>query len=126
MDEVLAEAVEPVLRDLARAGLAVPRFEDVDWVGDPEYVSSMMWDDSGSGSGVSVRCAAPVEERVAEAADQVQEWAIEGQLWGSAPTNWPPCPHHPDNHPLRARVLRASAVWVCPADESVVAPIGGP
>ena len=125
MEHVLREAVEPVLRDLDRAGLDAPRFEDDDWIGDSDYASSMMWAADGSRSGFAVRRAAPLAERVAQAADQVQEWAIEGQLWGSAPTNWPPCPHHPETHPLAPSAAGSVAVWVCPADQVVVTPIGG-
>ena len=124
MDPVLNESVEPVLRDFGRAGLNAPTFDDHDWVGDDDYVSSMMWSADGSGSGVSIPRAAPLEDRIVQAADQVQEWAIEDQLWGSGRTNWPPCPTHPQNHPLQARVAGAIAMWVCPADHSAVAPIG--
>ena len=124
MDAVLWESVEPVLRDLARAQLNAPTFDDTDWVGDRGYVSCMMWSADGSGSGLSVRRAASLEERIAQAADQVQEWAIEDQLWGTARTNWPPCPSHPARHPLHASVAESNAVWVCSADHSVVAPIG--
>ncbi|MBC2934041.1 hypothetical protein [Nocardioides sp. zg-1228] len=124
MDPVLSESVEPVLRDLARTQVDAPRFDDHDWIGDREYVSCMMWSADGSGSGLSVRRAASREERVAHAADQVQEWAIENRLWTSAPTNWPPCPIHPASHPLRASVAASNAAWVCPIDHSVVALIG--
>jgi len=115
MHPVLSESVAPVLRDLARAHITAPTFDDVDWVGDPDYVSCHMWSADGSGVGLSVRRSSSVEERVAEAADQVQEWAIEHQLWGSAPTNWPSCPRHPANHPLRPMVVASDAVWVCPS-----------
>ena len=125
MDPVLRESVAPVLRDLARAGINAPRFDENDWIGDPEYVSSMMWSADGSGSGLSVRRASPLEDRVVRAADQVQEWAIEDQLWKAARTNWPTCPNHPESHPLLARVAGSHAMWVCPADYSVVAPVGG-
>ena len=124
MDPALWESVEPILRDLARAQVNPPSLDDDDWIGDPEFVSCMMWSSDGSGSGLSVRRAASREERVAQAADQVQEWAIEDQLWASGRTNWPPCPSHPASHPLQASVVESDAVWVCPADQSVVAPIG--
>lgn len=124
MDVVLLEAAEPVLRDLAGAGLQAPRFGD-DWLNDPEYAASMMWRADGSGSGLSVRRSAPLAERIVQAADQVQEWAIEGQLWGSAPTNWPHCPLHPDSHPSQPYVVGDRAVWICPMDRSEVALIGG-
>lgn len=124
MDPVLRESVEPVLSDLARAQIHAPTFDDDDWVGDRDYVSCMMWSADGSGSGLSVQRAASLPERVAQAADQVQEWAIEDQLWGSGRTNWPPCPHHPTTHPLRAVFAGSGAMWVCPAGRSVVAPVG--
>ncbi len=123
---MLTESLDPVLRDLAHAALAAPRFDDDDWVGDRDYVSCMMWSADGSGSGLSVRRAVEPAERVANAADQVQEWVIEDQLWNSGRTNWPPCPNHPDNHPLQATVVESHAMWTCPTDRSVARPIGAP
>lgn len=123
MDEVLRQAMEPVLRDLQGAGIAEVRIQDADWTGDPESPSVMLWSPDGSGTGVYVSKAAPLSDRVAAMADQVQEWAIE-ELWGQAPTNWPPCPQHPSGHPMKATTRDGAAVWVCPADEGVVSKIG--
>jgi hypothetical protein len=123
VDEVLSEAMAPVLRDLRRAGVAAPRIEDRDWAHDSESASAMLWSPDGSGRGVYVLLSVPEFERVATVADQVQEWAIE-ELWGKAPTNWPPCPRHPDNHPMKVSTREAAAVWTCPADETTIAPIG--
>lgn len=125
MDEVLHEALEPILRDLRAAGLDEPRIEERDWAGDPERPSAMLWTRDGSASGVSVLRSATAAERVVAVTDQVQEWAIEGQLWGEGPTNWPRCPHHPGNHPMQAATVNDSAVWVCPATDEVVALVGG-
>lgn len=125
MEPVMAESLAPILQDLARAGIAPPTFDETDWMGEAEHASSMMWRGDGSGTGFSVRRADSLPDRIASAADQVQEWAIEGELWGRGSTNWPPCPQHPDNHPLRPTVVGSDAVWVCPADDSVVATIGG-
>ncbi len=125
MDEVLSEALEPVCRDLERSGLQAPRLEDREWNDFPGYASAVMWAPDGSGRGVSVDRTAPAHERVAAAADQVQEQTIESQLWGVAETNWPRCPEHPHSHPLEATTSGEAAVWVCPASRSVVAPIGG-
>jgi len=124
MDKALREALEPILNDLRRGGLNDPRVEDRDWTGDPERPSAMLFSPDGSGSGVSVARSAASSERIAAAADQVQEWAIEHQLWGHAPTNWPQCPHHPRNHPLLATSLDQVAVWVCPTDRAAISPIG--
>ena len=124
MDDVLREALEPILRDLRAAGLEEPRIEDREWTDDPDRPSAMLWSPDGSGSGVSVLRPAAPSERIAAVADQVQEWAIEGQLWGAGLTNWPRCPRHPDSHPMQATTVNGSAVWVCPASHDVVAPIG--
>jgi len=123
VDELLSEAMAPVLRDLGSAGIAAPRIEDRDWTDSPESVSAMLWSPDGSGTGVYVARSAPEFERVAMIADQVQVWAIE-ELWGQAPTNWPPCPYHPDSHPMKVSTRAAVAVWTCPADETSIAPIG--
>lgn len=125
MDEALREALEPILRDLRRDGLDEPRVEDRDWTGDPEQPSAMMWRPDGSGVGVSVSRSAAASDRIAAVADQVQEWAIEGQLWGTAETNWPRCPRHPRSHPMLATTANEAAVWVCPTSQDVVGPIGG-
>jgi hypothetical protein len=124
VDPVVRESVGPVLRDLAGSGITAPVFDDNDWVGDDAYVSSMMWGSDGSAMGLSVRRADPLVDRVAHAADQVQEWAIEDQLWEAGRTNWPPCPHHPDRHPLQAVITGSDAVWRCPVDDAVMARVG--
>lgn len=77
VNEVLRQALAPILRDLRRAGLDEPRITDSDWTEDADYPSAMMWSLDGSGAGVSVSRSAVVFERIAEVADQVQEWAIE-------------------------------------------------
>jgi hypothetical protein len=123
VDNVLTEAMAPVLRDLESAGIAAPRVEEDDWADDPESVSVMLWSPDGSGTGVYVTRGAPEFERFAMVADQVQDWAIE-ELWGGAPTNWPSCPRHPNNHPMTVSTRGAAAVWMCPADEVVIVPVG--
>lgn len=123
VDEVLRQAMEPVLRDLRGAGVAPARIEDDDWTGDPDSASAMVWSSDGSGTGVYVSRLAPAAERVAALADQVQQWAIE-ELQGGSATNWPPCPPHPDTHPMRAATRAGAALWECPADGTPIAPIG--
>lgn len=122
VNEVLARSLAPILRDIKAAGLPVPRIEDDDWADNPEAASAMLWSPDGSGTGVRVELLAPDAERVAMVADQVHEWVIE-ELWGSAPTNWPLCPTHPNTHPLSVSV-RSIAMWVCPADGTPVASVG--
>lgn len=125
MDQVLRDALEPILRDLRRDGLDEPRIEDRHWTGDGERPSAMLWGADGGGSGVGVLRSATPAERIAEAADQVQEWAIEDQLWGTRATNWPRCPAHPDSHPMVAAAVGDAAAWLCPSSREVVALIGG-
>ncbi|GAA2757223.1 hypothetical protein [Actinopolymorpha rutila] len=118
MDEVLRQALEPVQRDLQGTGISLPSVVD-GWTGSGE---ATVLDPNGiSATGISVDGSAPEFERIAAVADQIQEIAIEGR-W--APTNWPPCPHHPDRHPLVVSTRDRQAVWVCPADEALIAPIG--
>ncbi|GAA5040350.1 hypothetical protein [Actinopolymorpha pittospori] len=123
MDEVLRQALEPVQRDLRSPGIRLPRLAD-GWTGpssNPDPDEAMVLAPEGLGAtGIWVDRSAPEFERVAMIADQVQEIAIEGR-W--APTNWPPCPHH--RHPLIVSTRDRQAVWVCPAEEVLIAPIGG-
>ncbi len=119
MDDVLRQALEPVLRDIESTGAPTPRIGDADWANE----AAMLWSADGSGMGVTVTATDPEADRTAKAADQVQEWVIE-ELWGQAATNWPPCPNHPDSHPLSAEVRDDVAVWVCPRERTVFAAVG--
>lgn len=125
MDEVLRQALAPVLRDLAASSNSArpAELEEHDWTGDPRWPSAMIRSADGTARGVSVDRSAPSAERIASAADHVQEWVIE-ELWGSEPTNWPVCPLHPDSHPLRATVRAANAWWDCPRDSTSIVRIG--
>ena len=122
MDALLRRALEPVLRDIRLTGARAPRIEDREWTDEP---SAMMWSDDGTGWGLSVLRAESDVERVVRAADNVQEWLLEDRWSHGEPTNWPPCPPHPSTHPLTPAVRDATPRWVCPADGSVVAVIGG-
>lgn len=120
----MRSALGPVLRDLQAAGGPVPRVEDDDWVDNPGWSSVMLWSADGSGAGVSVDLTAPEDERIAWVAGMVREWAIE-DLWRSeGPTNWPPCPAHPDTHPATPAVRGTGAIWICPVNQLPVAKVG--
>jgi hypothetical protein len=123
VEDVLGEAMAPVLRDLRSAEVAPPRIEDRDWADDPDSASAMLWSQDRSGVGVYVSRSASAPDRVAMVTDQVQDWAIE-QLWGRAATNWPPCPRHPGTHPMRVSVRDEVAVWTCPAGGAAITPVG--
>ena len=119
----MRQALVPVLRDLEAAVVAAPRIEADDWTGDADRPSVMLWSPTGSGMGVQVSRLAPMSERIASVADQVQEFVIE-ELWRRASTNWPPCPRHPSTHPMKAMAQDDAAVWVCPVDDSLMGLIG--
>lgn len=114
--------MEPVLHDLRKAGIPSPLVEDCDWTEDSGIAAAMLRSRDGSGTRVWVARSAPAFERVAELADQVQEWAVE-ELWGQG-SNWPQCPQHPSSHPMQATTRNGAAVWVCPADQAVAVAIG--
>lgn len=123
---MLAESLSPILRDLAAAHLEAPEFKEEHWTEDPERPSVMAFGSDGSGRGIAVQRSLPKAERIVDVADQVQEWVIEGQLWGAeSGTNWPSCRKHPRNHPLEARVIGQTGTWCCPIDGGAIAVIGG-
>ncbi|MGW3030812.1 hypothetical protein ACWDCB_06220 [Streptomyces sp. NPDC001178] len=110
--------METVLRDL-RAQCAVrPRIRVDDKYG------IMLHAPDGSGQGLTSPQGGTAAERLANLADQAQEWAVEA-LWSEgAPAVWPNCPAHPDTHPLTATVVADTAVWACPKTGATVARIG--
>jgi hypothetical protein len=111
------------LRDIRASGAPMQEIRDEDWADSPEVASAMLWSSDGSSTGLRLELEAPEPDRVKQVADQVQEWVIE-ELWGQAPTNWPPCPNHPDSHPLAASTRERRAVWVCPSDGTPFSPVG--
>ena len=119
----LARALAPVLHDLETTGAPVPQVVDEDWQADPRWPSAMLRGGDGSGMGIWVAFGASRAEQVAQVSDQVQEWAVE-ELWANRPTNWPPCPHHPTTHPLKAEARDDAAWWCCPKDGTAVAVVG--
>jgi hypothetical protein len=123
MDAILVDALGPVLRDLRATGVPEPEIRDEDWADDPELATAMLCSPDGGCTGARVDRSEPEPHRIAMMADQVQEWVIE-ELWPTAPTNWPPCPDHPETHPLTAKVAHGGAMWTCPADGSPFVAVG--
>lgn len=114
-------AAAPFLRDLEGWYPGLLRIEPTP--DDPDW-SGFAWDVDGCGTGLYCSAGLQPEEAVAELADALQEAVIEG-LWGTgARTNWPPCPEHPNRHPLAPDSRDDHAVWVCPATRALVAQIG--
>lgn len=97
--------------------------DDEDWTAQGQVASAMLWSPDDGGTGIWVHLGDSRALQVAHVADQVQEWAVE-ELWGSRPTNWPPCPHHPTTHPLTTEVRDDAAWWCCPKDGTAVAVVG--
>jgi hypothetical protein len=123
MHQLLSAALSPVITDLRATGAPVPAIDDKDWVGDPTQASAMLRSPDGSATGIRITLSAAESDRIAAMADQVQEWAIE-ELWGHAETNWPPCPQHPDTHPLAPLSRYGIASWTCPLDGTSFSAIG--
>ncbi len=123
MNDVLSQALQPVLRDIKSTGAPIPTIRDEEWADDPMVASAMLWSADGSGTGISVDLRMPEHDRVMSVTDQVQEWVIE-ELWGDAATNWPSCPNHRGSHPLSAATRDGGAFWVCPNDGMPFSPIG--
>ena len=128
VDLTLAATLAPLLRDLEAAHIPSPRIQPSEW--NPGSPSAMLYGEDGSGWGISLQADAPRPEQLAQLADQVQEWAVE-VLWSTGRSAaWPPCPEHPDSHPLQPQVAdeftdEAAAVWRCPKSGHVIAAIGG-
>lgn len=124
MEEAMEHVLSPVMHDLRLAGVEwPPRFAESWLASDPDWLSVSLISPDGTDKAISVRRDWPTALMVAEAADQVQEWAID-ELFPRAPTNWPRCPRHPQTHPLKASVVGAIAVWICPLDLIPVTRIG--
>jgi hypothetical protein len=124
VDPALSEALAPVLRDLDASGGPMPEVRGKQWAGVPGQVTAMLHSPDGTAQGVSAMAAEPLPQRIASAADQIQEWAVEA-LWhvGRAAT-WPECPRHPDSHPLMAAVREGRAAWICPRTGDLVSDVG--
>jgi hypothetical protein len=123
VDDVMRRALAPVLRDIETTSAPMPIIADSDWAGSG-YSSASLWSPNGrTGCGIQVDPESAEWVRVAWVTEQLQEWLIE-ELWPKAPTNWPRCPQHPQNHPLCPAVVDERAVWLCPSDRALIAPIG--
>ncbi|MFE5816565.1 hypothetical protein [Streptomyces sp. NPDC056479] len=107
-DEEFTHALDAVLHDLRAQSSVEPRLEE-----DAEF-GLVMYAHDGSGQGIVPPWDATPEERLANLADQVQDWAVETLCSVGAPAVWPHCPEHPDNHPLTATVADGTAIWACP------------
>ncbi|MEY9861668.1 hypothetical protein ABH935_007311 [Catenulispora sp. GAS73] len=113
-----AAALATVLRDLQAQSAVQPELRI-----DPAY-GPVLYAPDGSGQGLTHPRGATTGDRLANLADQVQEWAVEALWTAGVAAVWPHCPEHPNSHPLRATVVDEAAVWACPKSGAVVARIG--
>jgi hypothetical protein len=119
-DDEFARVLETVLRDLRAQCSVQPDVREPE----DDYPGVILWAPDGSGQGVYAYPDDRPGERLAEVADQVQEWAVEA-LWSAGESAvWPQCPEHPHTHPLEAVLVKSEAVWVCPSNRGVVSPVG--
>jgi hypothetical protein len=122
VSELLRQSLVPVLRDVRTSRMPEPDVRDGDWIEEPGFTSAWLCD-AGNRIGIRLRVAASEAERIAEVADQVQDWVID-ELMGTSATNWPPCPTHPESHPLEVSTREHVAVWICPVDRTPISQIG--
>lgn len=131
---VFDAALAPVLADLRAAGAIVPGVRYESWEGrGPDVVCAWITPPgsppagrmSGGSNGVSVARSGSAGGRIADLADQVQEWEVEALAAAGRPATWPECPEHPRSHPLEPATESAEhAVWRCPRSRRVVCAIG--
>jgi hypothetical protein len=131
-DPEFTQALDTVLHDLRVEGAVLPRVSVAAGYG------LMLHAPDGSGQGIRWPQSGPGADRLANLADQVQEWAVEALWSAGVPAVWPRCPQHPNSHPLSATVVAADsdadsdtdsdtadfAVWTCPKTGVVVARVG--
>lgn len=125
----VARLFEPVLRDVAACAELVLRVQD-DYQppagsgGPVDEDMLMVWMPNGSGTGVRINDAGSELEQLADLSDQVHEAVVEGRWSEGLSTSWPPCPSHPDRHPLNITIAGTAVVWACPSSGQVLCPVG--
>jgi hypothetical protein len=125
VDPLLRAALAPVLRDIERTAAPMPTVT-AGRNDEPElpYRYADLSRPEGGDSGAGVDTSQPERTRVVSAAEDVQDWMVH-YLWQERmPTNWPVCPRHSSTHPLTPVERDDAAVWICPDDQVVIAPIG--
>jgi hypothetical protein len=127
----LRASLEPVLRDMRASGAIVPDVleEAHDDLG-PDYVHAWIRSpgDTGSGragsQGIRVQVSLAPPERLADLADQLQDWEVEELAAAGRPATWPECPQHPGSHPLAPAARGRQAAWCCPASGQITGLVG--
>lgn len=117
-DPEFTRALDVVLHDLRAEGAVLPRVSVAAGYG------LMLHEPDGSGHGVRWPESGSAADRLANLADQVQEWAVEALWSAGVPAVWPHCPRHPNSHPLRATVAAADAGAAAAAAADGAADVG--
>jgi hypothetical protein len=122
----LRATLEPILRDLRSSGAIMPDIvEEAHDDRGPDCVSAWIQTPGGAGSrGIGVLVSLPAQERLADLADQLQEWEVEELAAAGRPATWPECPQHPSTHPLAPETRGGQATWCCPASGQAITVIG--
>lgn len=123
--EVVRETAAPLLRDLAAGGL-VPleiRYEAHEDRGG-EAVCAWIAGPGRTGTGLWIWLAGSAADRVAELAEQFQNWAADQLVDAGRSPDWPACPAHRASHGLNAQSRDGVAEWACPQDGQVICEIG--
>lgn len=84
----------------------------------------MVWTPDGAGTGLWTDPALSDSQQFAEVADRVHEAVVEGRWHAGLSTAWPPCPRHPDTHPLGVELRGEEVLWTCPSDRQGVCRVG--
>jgi len=96
----------------------------------PDYVYAWIQPPGSTGSqvigsqSIHVQVTLPLPERLADLADQLQDWEVEELAARVRSATWPQCPQHPDSHPLAPQARGDQAAWCCPASGQVIDAIG--
>jgi len=96
----------------------------------PDYVYAWIQPPGSTGSqvigpqSIHVQVTLPLPERLADLADQLQDWEVEELAARGRSATWPQCPQHPDSHPLAPQARGDQAAWCCPASGQVIDAIG--
>jgi hypothetical protein len=128
---VLRESVDPIMRDLRSSGAIVPEVvEEAHDDAGPDRVAAWI-QPPGSGDtrsvgsqGIYIQVDVSAPERLANLADQIQEWEVEELAAAGRPATWPECPQHPNTHPLAPETRGDRAAWCCPRTGQVIGAIG--
>lgn len=121
----LHAALGPVLHDIRVTGAILPDIREETHGEIEGTISASVYSPLGSGGmGIFVRVELPLAERVADLADQVQEWEVEELPGHGKSSSWPECPDHPNSHPLSPVTRDGQAIWTCPRTGRRIAAIG--